>query len=95
MPVRLRFAMHGIKKQKILHLVAIDTRKRRDARPIETLGIYSPRLQPGADSKTVQWAVERIKYWLDVGAQPSKPVVRLLTLVRRALLPGWRLKFET
>jgi small subunit ribosomal protein S16 len=74
--------MHGVRNNRILHLVAIDGRKRRNAMPIETLGIYDPKVQPGASGKTVRWSVDRINYWLGVGAEPSKPVVRLLTVVR-------------
>lgn len=81
MPVRLRLAMHGVRNNRIFHLVAIDLRKRRDAHPLETLGIIKPQDDPETGAKTVQWAVERIKYWLEVGAQPSKSAVRLLTQV--------------
>ncbi|WFD33832.1 37S ribosomal protein S16, mitochondrial [Malassezia cuniculi] len=28
--------------------------------------------------KRIEWNEERIRYWLDTGAQPSKPVARLL-----------------
>lgn len=31
--------------------------------------------------KRIEWNVERIHYWLGVGAQPSKPVARLLDRV--------------
>ncbi|KAF8560274.1 ribosomal protein S16, partial [Imleria badia] len=78
MPIRIRMAMHGRKHNKIFHLVAIDQRKRRDAKPAELLGIYNPALEQGATHKTVQWSVDRIKYWLGVGATPSKSAVRLL-----------------
>jgi len=70
--------MHGQRHNKIFHLVAIDQRKRRDAKPVELLGIYNPALVPGATHKTVHWSAERIKYWLGVGAAPSKSAVRLL-----------------
>ncbi|EMD41980.1 hypothetical protein CERSUDRAFT_90574 [Gelatoporia subvermispora B] len=80
MAVRLRFAMHGTRHRRILHLVAIDQRKRRNAKPIETLGVLNPRLEEGQDTKTVEWSVDRIKYWLGVGAQPSKTVEKLLKL---------------
>jgi len=79
MAVRLRFALHGPRHNRIFHLVAIDQRRRRNAKPIETLGVFDPRLRPGEDTKTVEWSVDRIKYWLGVGAQPSKTVVKLLT----------------
>ncbi|KAI0304794.1 ribosomal protein S16 domain-containing protein [Russula brevipes] len=79
MPVRLRFSLHGRRNNRIFHLVAIDLRKRRDAKPIELLGVYDPQLRLGQEHKTIHWSVERIKYWLERGgALPSKPVVKLL-----------------
>lgn len=81
MTVRLRMSIHGKRNNRIFHLVAIDLRKRRDAQPIETLGIYRPALKHGETEKRVEWSVERIKYWLKVGAQPSKTFERLLNLV--------------
>ncbi|KZV71274.1 ribosomal protein S16 [Peniophora sp. CONT] len=79
MPVRLRLSMHGPKHSKIFHLVAVDQRKRRDAKPIELLGVYNPRVLAETGEKKLEWAVQRIKYWLEQGgAQPSKPVLRLL-----------------
>ncbi|KZT30624.1 ribosomal protein S16 [Neolentinus lepideus HHB14362 ss-1] len=80
MGVRLRFSLHGKRHQKIFRLDAVDSRRRRDAKPIETLGIYNPKPQADEHYKTVQWSVDRIKYWLGVGALPSPSVVRLLTL---------------
>ena len=82
MPVRLRFSLHGRRNNRIFHLVATDLRKRRDAKPIELLGVYDPRLGLGQEHKTMHWSVERILYWLEKGgAQPSKPVVKLLEKV--------------
>lgn len=82
MAVRLRLAIHGIRNNRIFHLVAIDQRKRRNAKPIELLGIYRPKVEPESPQKSVEWSVDRIKYWLGVGAQPSDSVVKLLTKVR-------------
>ena len=82
MTVRLRLAVHGVRHSKIFHLVAIDQRKRRNAKPIELLGVYRPRVEPNSPHKSVEWSVDRIKYWLGVGAQPSDSVVKLLTTVR-------------
>ena len=82
MPVRLRLSMHGRRNKRIFHLVAIDQRKRRDAKPMELLGIYDPALKLGESHKTMEWSVDRIKYWLGVGALPSRSVVRLLEWVR-------------
>jgi small subunit ribosomal protein S16 len=38
--------------------------------------------------KTVEWSVDRIKYWLGVGALPSKTVVRLLEMVNSYKIHG-------
>ncbi len=81
MAVRLRLSLRGPRHNRIFHLVAIDQRLRRDAKPIETLGIFDPRLRPGQEHKTVEWSVDRLKYWLRQGASPSPSVVKLLTLV--------------
>lgn len=84
MPVRLRLSLHGNRNNRIFHLIAIDARKRRDAKPIELLGVYDPRLRLDQEHKTMHWSVERITYWLQKGgALPSKPVVKLLEWVRR------------
>jgi len=79
--------MHGPRNNKFFHLVAMNGKDRRDGKPIEMLGLYRPLLDParGKFEKTVEWSVERIKYWLRVGAIPSKSAVKLLT--RGGILP--------
>lgn len=81
MVVRIRLSMHGRRHNRIFHLVAINGRKARDAKPMETLGVYDPAMKLGEKHKTVEWSVGRINYWLGVGAVPSKTVVRLLEVV--------------
>ncbi|KAK1229674.1 hypothetical protein PQX77_007236 [Marasmius sp. AFHP31] len=81
MPMRLRLAVHGRRNDRIFHLVAINQRTRRNGKPTELLGIYDPRVRPGGqDHKTMEWSTGRIRYWLDVGAVPSKTVVKLLEM---------------
>ncbi|KAK7064305.1 ribosomal protein, partial [Favolaschia claudopus] len=87
MPMRIRLAMHGRAHQRIFHLVAVNQRARRNARPAEILGIYNPHVGPNDDHKTIEWSVDRIRYWLHVGAVPSKSVVNLLEL-GNILKPG-------
>ncbi|PAV22372.1 ribosomal S16 [Pyrrhoderma noxium] len=72
--------MHGPRNNKFFHIVAINSKQRRDAKPIETLGIYRPKIELGQPTKTVEWSAARIKYWLGVGAQPSKSAVKLFTM---------------
>ncbi|KAF5356269.1 hypothetical protein D9756_004151 [Leucocoprinus leucothites] len=78
MAIKLRFAMHGLRNNRFFHLVAIDHRKARNAKPAELLGIYKPRIDGPNGKKTLEWSVDRIKYWLNEGAVPSKSVVDLL-----------------
>ncbi|KAI8980728.1 ribosomal protein S16, partial [Trametes punicea] len=80
MAVRLRMAVHGLRNNRIFHLVAVNQRQRRNAKPIELLGVYNPRLKPGEKTKTIEWSVQRIQYWLRVGATPSKSVTKLLQM---------------
>lgn len=57
-------------------IVAADERSPRDGRFIETLGSYHPRAK--TDEEKVSVDVERVKYWLGVGAQVSEAVRPLL-----------------
>ena len=86
MPIRLRFALRGTRHKRVFHLVAIHKSQRRDAKPSETLGIYDPHMTNGQTHKTIQWSVDRIRYWLHVGAVPSKSVSKLLEMAGHSLL---------
>jgi small subunit ribosomal protein S16 len=95
MVVRIRFARPPghTRATTWFDIVAINTRKARDAKPIEKLGEYDPvpRIQgtgpgagtPGKGEKRVEWSSDRIRYWLGVGAQPTKSVAALLERVSR------------
>jgi len=85
--MRLRFALHGTCRNRIFHLVAIEQGKRRDARPTELLGVYNRYMKVDESKKTVEWSVDRIRYWLHVGAIPTKSVVKLLELVSSSCEP--------
>lgn len=70
--VAIRFQRFGRKKAPFYRLVAIDSRVRRDGRPIEYLGWYDPL------KKETNLNAPAIKKWLQVGAQPSDTVRDLL-----------------
>ena len=76
MPVRIRLTRVGRRHRPAYRLAAIDSRRPRDSRVIEALGIYDPA-NPNPE---LQLALkqDRIEYWLSVGAQPSDTVRRLL-----------------
>ena len=75
--VRIRLRRQGAKKQPTYRVVVADQHAPRDGRIIENIGFYNPRTEP----ETVQIDVERAKYWLGQGAQPSEGVARLLKSV--------------
>jgi small subunit ribosomal protein S16 len=54
----------------------MDSRAPRDGRAIEELGHYDP-MSRNAETQTVL-NVDRLRYWLSVGAQPSDKVAALL-----------------
>ena len=54
----------------------MDSRSPRDGRAIEELGHYDPMVR-NQEARTVL-NVDRIRYWLSVGAQPSEKVQVLL-----------------
>jgi small subunit ribosomal protein S16 len=55
-------------------IVVADSRKKRDGRAIENIGIYHPKENPSR----IEVNSERVQYWLSVGAQPSEPVQAIL-----------------
>mmetsp|Transcript_1505 Transcript_1505/g.4468 ORF Transcript_1505/g.4468 Transcript_1505/m.4468 type:complete len:151 (-) Transcript_1505:648-1100(-) len=70
--VVIRFARFGRKKLPFYRLVAIDSRKHREGKPLEYLGWYDPL------KKETNLNAPAIKKWLGVGAQTSKTVGNLL-----------------
>lgn len=70
--VAIRFTRLGRKKLPFYRIVAVDSRKRRDGRPLEYLGWYDPI------KKEANLNAPAIKKWLEVGAQPSDTVGNLL-----------------
>ena len=69
--------MGGTKKRPVYKIVVADSRFPRDGRFIEKLGFYNPLL-PKDKKERIGLDSERIKYWLDQGAQPTTRVARIL-----------------
>jgi small subunit ribosomal protein S16 len=66
----------GRRHRPFFRICAMDSRSPRDGRAIEELGHYDPMVR-NKDARTVL-NVNRIRYWLSVGAQPSEKVQVLL-----------------
>lgn len=70
--VRLRMQRHGRKNRPFYRISAIDGRTRRDGKVIEQLGWFDPFVTDPA--KSIELNLERVQYWLKMGAQPSDTV---------------------
>ncbi|MEP0190773.1 MAG: 30S ribosomal protein S16 [Erythrobacter sp.] len=77
MAIALRLSRGGAKKRPYYRIVAADSRRARDGKYLEQVGIYNPLLAKD-DQGRVKLNEDRINYWLGVGAQPSDRVARFL-----------------
>lgn len=74
MAVKIRMKRIGAKNKPAFRIVVADSRSPRDGRFIEELGTYLPRKK--GDNYTLD--LERAKYWLSKGAQPSDTVASFI-----------------
>lgn len=77
MAVKIRLARGGAKKRPYYRIVVADARAPRDGRYIEKVGTHNPLL-PKDHEDRVRLVEDRIKYWLEQGAQPTDRVARFL-----------------
>lgn len=77
MSLKIRLARGGSKKRPYYHVVVADARSPRDGRFIEKLGSWNPMLAKD-DAARIVINGERVKHWLDNGAQPTDRVLRFL-----------------
>ena len=77
MAMKIRLARGGSKKRPFYRIVAADSRMPRDGRFIEKLGTYNPLLPKDSEDR-IKMDLDRIKHWLDQGAQPTDRVSRFL-----------------
>ena len=73
--VKIRLSRGGAKKRPFYHIVVADQRDARDGRNIERVGFYNP-IAAGQDVK-LQRDTERVKHWVDQGAQLTEKVKSL------------------
>ena len=76
---KIRLKKFGTQKQPYYRVVVQDSAKPRDGACVEELGTY----RPIEKENQVSINVERAKYWLSVGAQPTAIVSKLLKKVSK------------
>ncbi len=89
--VVLRLKRFGRRHRPFYRLCAMDRRSPRNGRVIEELGWYNPLVD---DEKQTSFKIDRIDYWLSVGAQPSDTVRGLLKKAGCDPTPGKKLSAE-
>ena len=72
--VKIRLRRMGAKKAPYYRIVVADSRSPRDGRFIEEIGTYDPM----AENDKITVNMERAKYWIANGAQPTDTVRGLL-----------------
>jgi small subunit ribosomal protein S16 len=73
--VRIRLLRMGKIRNPQYRIVVADSRTKRDGRAIEYVGLYHPKEEPSR----IEVNSERVLHWLAVGAQPSEPVIAILS----------------
>jgi len=80
MAVKIRMKRTGGKNDVCYRLVAADERSPRDGRNLEILGWYDP----ASKGETFVLKMDRIDYWLGVGAKISDTAASLVRKARKA-----------
>jgi small subunit ribosomal protein S16 len=80
MSVKIRMKRVGTKNTPVFRIVVADSRSPRDGKFIEELGTYQP-LKKG-NNYTLD--LDRAKYWLGKGAQPSETVASFIKKANKA-----------
>ena len=75
MATRIRLQRHGKKNKAFFHLVAADSRAKRDGKFIEKLGTYNPNTNPA----TIDINFDRTLSWVQTGAEMSDTARAILS----------------
>jgi len=72
--VKIRLTRMGAHKRPFYRVVVADSKARRDGPFVEIIGTYDPKKEPSE----IKIDIEKAKFWLQRGAQPTDSVKRLL-----------------
>lgn len=82
MALKIRLRQQGRKNAQTYRVVVADAKVRRDGRYVEKLGWYLPALAENNCSLDG----ERVRYWVELGAQMSEQVEALMARVAPEVL---------
>jgi small subunit ribosomal protein S16 len=78
--VTIRLQRRGGKKEPFYHVVVTDSR-RAGGGSLEQVGFFNPVAR--GNSQELRLELDRIDYWVGVGAQPSERVQQLIKSYRK------------
>ena len=84
MSVKIRMKRVGTKNTPVFRIVVADGRSPRDGKFIEEIGTYSPLKK----DHNFELDLERAKYWVSKGAQPSDTVASFIKKAGKAAAPA-------
>ena len=64
----------GAKKRPSYRVVVKEKQSKRDGAYLENVGTYDPTRQPAE----IKLKMDRVRYWIEKGAQPTDTVSRLI-----------------
>ena len=76
MSTKIRLKRFGTKRRPFYRIVVMDSRKPRDGRAIEEIGLYHPL--EADETRQVRFHEDKVRDWISKGAQPTATVRRLL-----------------
>ncbi|MCW8107804.1 30S ribosomal protein S16 [Alteromonas ponticola] len=80
--VTIRLQRGGAKKRPFYQLVVADSRRARNGRFIENVGFFNPTAQ--GQSERLRVDLERVDYWVGVGASLSERVTSLVKEAKKS-----------
>ncbi len=72
--LRIRLTRMGAKKRPFYRVVVTERRQARDGSFVEIVGQYNPVTNP----PLIELNMERVRHWIERGAQPSETVRSLI-----------------
>ncbi len=80
--VKIRLTRGGAKRKPFYHIIATDSRKKRDGRSLERLGFFNPVAR--GQEERLRLDIEGVEKWVGNGAQLSDRVKTLVAEARKA-----------
>lgn len=77
--VKIRLKRFGKKRSPFYHVVVADSRRARDGKIIEQIGIYDPMQKPSV----IQIDTDKYDKWISNGAKPTDTVKKLFDIASK------------